>query len=211
MDAIRLMLTGDLEMQAFIDLMRTNPDVQNAIRSLIPSDAINDRMHDFWRHIPYDSLERCGFDFVKFLYWIARFDGSIGDSLSIFDSIRRVYLFQSPDLEYSPKYQKAFDLYLDVIGERFDGPEVQHLVNAVIEKNLVHKTKKQRISASKSEIRELFHVVDQNWPRWIQSPEWPMGKHSPMRFISRKRRGECVDYLFEDVDTEEKKVIKQFY
>ena len=73
------------------------------------------------------------------------------------------------------------------------------------------KYKKQRIQQAKRDIEEQFHVVDKKRPRWIQGPEWPMGTHSPMMFISQKRSGEVVRYTFKDVDTDEIRVVEEYY
>ena len=54
-------------------------------------------------------------------------------------------------------------------------------------------------------------VEGQTRPHWIQGPEWPMGKNSPMKYLSRKRDGERVIFTFQDVDTGEIREVEQFY
>ena len=67
-------------------------------------------------------------------------------------------------------------------------------------------------------IKELFHIESNKYPRWIQSPEWPIGENGvPMRFVSQKRKKgkeyETIlytEFLFEDVKTGEQRVVEQF-
>ena len=67
------------------------------------------------------------------------------------------------------------------------------------------------IQEAKQQLRVLFHLVPRKYPRWIQEPDWPMGKHSPMKYVDQKKTGELVEYFFQDVDTDEMKVVKQYY
>ena len=83
MDRIKKLLTGELTMQAFIPLLQTNEDVQNQLRSLLPQEACYNPQHPFWERISYDSVQRNGFDYYKFLCWMCRFDSSLGDNLNI--------------------------------------------------------------------------------------------------------------------------------
>jgi hypothetical protein len=38
-----------------------------------------------------------------------------------------------------------------------------------------------------------------------------MGKHSPMAYVSRKRDGDLVQFVFKDVDTDEIRIVEQLY
>ena len=211
MSNVQSMLSGKIEMSEFIRLLKTDPLTQEEVRSLVPNEAINNSDHVFWENIAFPSLKINSFDFIRFLQWMCKFDGTIGDNLNIFSAIQRAYLFYDPKFKCTLIYEDKFDLMLDVVKDIFDGPEVSDLIDRVIEKSLVLKTKKQRISHAKSEIHSLFHVVGSKRPRWIQGAEWPMGKHSPMEYIETKRRGEQVHYVFRDVDTNDIRIVTQMY
>lgn len=211
MNEIELTLTGKMEMRDFIELLQSNSRVQQDVRNLIPAEAVNNEAHPIWKFIAFPTLARYDFDLYLLIVKMFKFDNSIPDNLNIWGTLKATYRYLKPELELTTKYSDAFDVYLTAVMDCFDGPEVESLVLQIIEKACIHKTKKKRIEQAKNEIRALFHVVDNNRPRWIQGPEWPMGKHSPMKYISKKRKGEVVLYTFQDVDTAEIRVVEQFY
>lgn len=212
MNPIEQMLTGQMEMREFIPLLKNDETTRKEINMLIPEQAKRNREHDFWeKRISYTSLRNSDFDLIKFLNWLARFDGSIGDNLNIFAIIQAVYLYHCPDLPCTQRYKDAFQLYLDVTKDCFDGPEVHDLVQKIIQNALALKGKGKRIALAKTEIQRLFHTENSKRPRWIQGAEWPMGHLSPMRFISQTRKGEAVQFLFEDVDTKKVRIVEQFF
>lgn len=211
MSIIEQMLTGQIDMPEFIAQFKSDIQLQNQIRDLIPESAKNNPSHELWERIYYGSFKNNDFDFVRFLHWICRFDGTMGDNLNIFSVFQSIYTFYQPNIKCTMKYEKAFNLYLAVVRDCYDGPEVQHIVEAIINNALPLKTKAQRIKQAKQDIEEQFHIADTKRPRWIQGPEWPMGKNSPMAFLSQKRKGELVQYSFVDVDTSDEKIVEQYY
>ena len=60
-------------------------------------------------------------------------------------------------------------------------------------------------------LKKAFHIEHSKRPYWIQGGEWPMGKNSPMQYISRSKIPDGVKYIFQDVDTGEIREIEQFY
>lgn len=212
MNIIEQMLTGQMEMSDFVYLLKNNEEIKSEINSLIPDQAKGNREHVFWhKRISYTSLQNNDFNLLQFLNWLVRFDGSIGDNLNIFSIIQTVYLYHHPDFPCTQKYKEAFDLYLCVVKDCFDGPEVSALVQNVIKNALTVQGKGKRIAHARTEILLLFHTENTKKPRWIQGAEWPMGHRSPMRFISQTHKGEAVQYIFEDVDTKRIRVVEQYY
>ena len=69
---------------------------------------------------------------------------------------------------------------------------------------------KQSKTNIKRGIKELFHISGSKYPKWVQEPEWPMSNGIPMKFVSQQTDGEFNSYVFEDVTTKDKRVIKQF-
>ena len=210
-NVLEQMLTGKMAMCAFVSLLRTDDHLQMYIRALIPAEAVNSRQHAFWKRISYEAFRRNQFDFIKFLYSVCRFDGSVGDNLNVFSFIKNVYTYSQPDFKCTTLYQEAFDLYFDVVKDCYDGPEVRHIVDQIIHEALLRKTKREKILFVKDAISSQFHLVDKKRPRWIQGAEWPMGMYSPMGFVNQCRNAESVQYQFVDVDTTEVRFIEQFY
>lgn len=208
---IENMLTGQIEMRVFVAALKSDAALQDYMRSLIPNDAINNPQHPLWAKTAYESYKRNGFDFLRFLNWICKFDDSLGDNLNIFSCVSKVYTHTHPQIVCTKKYDEAFDLYLDAIKDCYDGPEVRSVVEQIVYSALGEKTKGRRIKMAKEAVKEQFHLSENKRPRWIHGPEWPMGEHSPMAFVSQTRKGECVYYCFVDVDSNETKTITQFY
>ena len=210
-NVLEQMLTGKMAMCAFVSLLRTDDHLQMYIRALIPAEAVNSRQHAFWKRISYEAFRRNQFDFIKFLYSVCRFDGSVGDNLNVFSFIKNVYTYSQPDFKCTTLYQEAFDLYFDGVKDCYDGPEVRHIVDQIIHEALLRKTKREKILFVKDAISSQFHLVDKKRPRWILGAEWPMGMYSPMGFGNQCRNAESVQYQFVDVDTKEVRFIEQFY
>lgn len=211
MNTIELLLSGQMEMSEFISILKSDQSLQNQIREFVPQEAINNQNHIFWKRISYKALENTEFDLYKLLLRLGKFDGTIGDNLNIFGIIRRGYTYHHPEIKCTEKYTAAFALYLDVTGDCFDGPEVRHVVERIIQDALPLKTKSKRTQQARAEVKAQFHIEDKKRPRWIQGAEWPMGENSPMAFISQKRHGELVEYFFRDVDTGYERTVTQFY
>lgn len=212
MENIRKFLEGEMGMDEFLPLLKSDEQLRNDIRSLIPPDATNNREHGLWKKHSYSTAQAYNFDVLQLLEHMFRMDGSISDNLNIFGTLKVFFCYCNPDTVCTSVYKDSFMLYLDAVGEYFDGPEVNAQVMKIIEKALELNTASKRKQYAKQAVREFFHVDKRgSYPRWIQGAEWPMGESSPMRYVSRKRKGECVQYLFEDVDTGTKKIVEQYY
>ena len=211
MNTIEQMLTGQLEMSGFTAQLKSDPALQSEVRNLIPQEAIHDESHPLWKRISFESVQNNGSDFLQFLFWLCRFDGTIGDNLNIWAPIYQVYSYYHPELSYTKKYKETYILYLDVIRDCYEGSEVRQIVEKIVTDALLIKYKGKRIQQAKMEVEKQFHVVDKKRPRWIQGPDWPMGEKSPMKFIIQKRKGEQVQYFFEDADTGASRIVEQFY
>lgn len=211
MEAIERMLTGQMEMHEFVEQLNSDQDLQNYIRKLVPKEAVHNPNHCFWDRLSYHTLMKLNFDYLELLYWIGQFDGSVEDNLNISSALSRAYCYYHPQIVCTNKYRDAFDLYLTVIKDCYDGPEVRHITNEIIRNVLEIKTKNQRIKQAKLEVEKQFHVSKRTRPRWMQGPEWPMGIKSPMEFIAQERRNELIRYVFKDVDTHDVRVVEQMY
>lgn len=212
MCVIEKFLTGETEAKDFISMLKTDNELQNSIRTLIPNELRNHPEHPFWKKIYYYAFQEYDFDCMEYIMNNYLLDNSIGDNLNIFSDIQVFYSFRFPTLKCTNRYEEEFSLFLDAVGDRFEGPEVQETIERIIREALDIKPKTKRIKAVKEKINEVFHVEDRkNYPRWIQGAEWPMGESSPMRFIKQERKGEEVLYYFQDVDNANIRTISQFY
>ena len=208
---IEQVLTGYTNLDIFLEKLQGDYNLQDYIRTLVPNEAKSNPSHNFWQVVPYESLQRNNFDYYQFLFWALHANNRFARNLNIFNRLRKLYLYHFPNIQCTSRYESEFDIYLDVIKDCFDGPDVRETVEQIINCSLQYCSKAQRKKSAQLAIIEQFHVVKNKRPRWIQGPEWPLGSNSPMAFVSQKRNGNAVCYEFVDVDTGETKVVKQFY
>ncbi len=211
MDVLKAFMTGTLDAAYFIEKLRTSPELQDEIRQLMPGEAVCNKEHPLWKSFAFEVMHSNGFDIVRELQDVCRFDGTLEDNLNLFGILKHFYGYKYPDDTLTTKYHDAFSLYLDAIQDCFEGPEVDGLVNEIIEKYLPLQPKTRRKKEAKEAVRKAFHVENRKRPYWIQGAEWPMGEDSPMRFVKRVQRGEQVDYYFEDVKTGVARIVTQYY
>ena len=65
----------------------------------------------------------------------------------------------------------------------------------------------------KEEIKNIFNIEKCKYPRWVQSPEWPISDSGkPMRFVKQitDKNTQITRFVFEDVDTKQETIIEQF-
>jgi len=211
-DFIQSFLTGELDAKSFIMEIASNEELNERIRTLVLTEDANNRGSHLWKSISYDALKSHGFDCLRFLKSTCKFDNTVSDNLNLHDVLRRVYGYYHPEVECTQKYEDTFDVYLDAIQDCFDGPEVDSVVERIIQEALLSSSAKTKQRATaKTMVKEAFHILDRKRPRWIQGPEWPMGKDSPMQFVEQKCKGEEVHYLFCDVKTGETRTVVQWF
>ena len=109
---------------------------------------------------------------------------------------------------------------MDVCPEYIEGHEIDEagIIEAIIEQVPESLPKAKRKKQIKELIKKEFHIEGTKYPRWVQGGEWPVSKSGkPMRFVEQKRKKgkEYQDmlytiYVFEDLDTLEKRIIEQF-
>lgn len=211
MNAIEQMLTGEMDMRAFTNLLKSDRSVQETIRNLVPQPAIANKEHPFWKNISYDVLQQYNFDYLRFILTLCHLDGTLGENLNIFSMIKRAYRFYSPGLNFTTYYNDAYNLYLEAVGEYYEGLEVALLLEQIVREALPLSPKSKRIKEIRENLKKTFHIEHSKRPYWIQGGEWPMGKNSPMQYISRSKIPDGMRYTFRDVDTSEIRVIEQFY
>lgn len=211
MTVLEKMLSGFIEMSEYIVFLRNDIELQKELNSIVPQAAINNADHTLWKRISYNFISKYSFNLYNCIISFNRLDDSIGDNLNIFSLLERIYSYTMPDFVFTTRYHDAHDTYLEVVKDCYDGPEVRTVVNAIIKKNLSIENKSTRNKESREEIHKTFHIVDKNKPRWVQGAEWPMGINAPMKFIEQKRYRGYQEYLFIDLDTQEKRIVVQYY
>lgn len=210
MGMIDKFMSGEITAEEFISIFMSDIMLRKEIDMLVPEDAVGNPEHEIWNGYSYDALNTYGFSLSRLILERGKFNGSLGDNLNLFSCIQHFYGFNNPYLCCTTYYMDIFVFALSLTQDCFDGEEVTGIIESIAHKYLDMTPKTKRNKEAKEEIKKVFHV-DKKRPHWIQAPEWPMGKCTPMIYIDRKKDGEEVDCYFKDADTGEIRIIRQYY
>lgn len=114
--------------------------------------------------------------------------------------------------EYT-KYVEDYRLVLQLQPSWLDCVDDQGIFDKIIAEMPQDLSKTKRIQWGKNRIKELFRY-DKTYPRWVQSPEWPIVNGKPLVFrgqIKERKGDERVYYTFYDPENGEETVVVQFY
>ena len=146
--------------------------------------------------------------------------GMLGKYLNIHGLFSNVLVTAFPDdnIVIDETLHNEHWFMLEACPEYIGGEEVDDLLMELLESLPENLSKTKKVKLYKEQLRSLFHIESNRYPRWIQEAEWPMGEDGiPMKFISQKRKkGKAYDimlfteFLFEDVKTGKQRIVEQF-
>lgn len=144
----------------------------------------------------------------------------LGRYLNIHGYFSRVLTDAFPDdgIIVDQTLSDKFDFMLDACPQYIGGPEVDHLLDELLEGIPEDLAKTKRIKLYKEKAKAMFYITGNKFPRWVQEAEWPLAPSGkPMRFVEQKcKKGNeykmtmYTHFIFEDVDTGEIRVVDQF-
>lgn len=135
---------------------------------------------------------------------------NLAKCLNIFSTIADIIIKSFPydNIKVDETLSKKFNFLLDACPEYIGGADADILVEKFLEEN-VGITKKH----FKEEIKRIFNIEKCKYPRWVQSPEWPIAQSGkPMKFIKQitDKSSQITKFIFEDIDTKQETIVKQF-
>ena len=202
-------VSGKLTYVQFEELFTADPAVWDVAQTLLTPEIMNNNNHPFWSKSNRSRLE-CNNYSVQ--YACLSFGYDLVGRVITHRLLGELVSYQYPDIVLRDPPDVSTDDLREKIGmDYLGGPEVDSLVDTLVQSKDDTISATKFIQEVKQQLRVLFHLVPRKYPRWIQEPDWPMGKHSPMKYVDQKKTGELVEYFFQDVDTDEMKVVKQYY
>lgn len=144
--------------------------------------------------------------------------GKLGQYLNLHYLFSQILMTAFPEegIVMDMTLEKKFDFMLDACPEYIGGPEVNHLLDELLEEIPADLSKAKRVKLYREKVKALFPMAGKKYPRWVQEAEWPLSPSGkPMRFLEQKKGKDYkttmqTHFLFEDVDTGEIRTIEQF-
>lgn len=144
--------------------------------------------------------------------------GDLGRHLNLHSLFSRILMTAFPEegIVEDMTLDRKFNFMLDACPEYIGGPEVDHLLDGLLEELPQDLSKAKRVKLYKEKVRALFPMAGKKYPRWVQEAEWPLAPSGkPMRFVEQKRGKDYkttmqTHFIFEDVDTGEIRSVEQF-
>ena len=119
----------------------------------------------------------------------------------IHNIVSDIYFQIDPNLERTERYDSEYEFTLDVLPAYLAGgvSAENYISQYIISKYPVTMKKAERKKLIKDEIKKTFKRECKGYPKWIQSPEWPLGSDGiPMIYIGQKSFGDRSEYYFRD-------------
>lgn len=202
-------VSGKLTYEEFETLFTMDPSIWDVAQTLLTPEIMNDNAHPFWSKSNRNRLESNNYS-VRYACLSFGFD-SVGRVVT-HRMLGELVSYQYPSIVLCdpPEFSEP-DLREKLGMEYLGGMEVDKLIQDILKKKTEAISLTKFITLAKQDLRALFHLTPRKYPRWIQEPEWPMGANSPMMFIKQQKTGELVEFIFQDVDTKEQRIVKQYY
>lgn len=213
LNIIKAYLRLEMSAKDFCDQVLNNDELIAYLQARIPQS----------RKISDEAWEKCPLNVRAFAY--DHFDlrrtlsvgyyalTKISRCSTAYNMLFELFRKEMPDVEKATYYKEMSQAAIEMVPEMLDSAEVGTLIFEIVASTAdMPKTKRKK--AVREALDEAFHLkLLAKKPSWIQGSEWPMGASGkPMRFVEQsKKKGELVEYTFEDVETLERRTITQYY
>ena len=200
---------GKYSYDEFEMLFQINPEIWDRVQELLTAEMIEDPEHPVWEWALRSRLEPNGFA-VRAACLAFGYD-QFGQRNTWY-ILSRLVRFHFPDAKIKEPVEESGGDLMGRLGlDDLGGPEVDELIREIVDECRDVRPAKERNKLIKQKLREVFHIKPRKRVYWPQEPEWPMGKKSPMEFVSKEEEGELVRIKFRDAYTVEERIGEQYY
>lgn len=202
-------VSGKLTYAQFETMFTEDPTIWDLAQSLLTPEIMENSDHPFWSRSNRSRLESNNYC-VQFACLAFGYD-ALGQ-VTTHQMLGELVSYQYPDVVLrDPPALSADDLREKLGMDYLGGTEVDGLIDSLLQGKPDDLSVSKFLTTVKQELRTLFHLTPRKYPRWAQEPEWPMGSKSPMAFVGQQKTGELVEYTFQDADTQQQQIVRQFY
>ena len=151
-------------------------------------------------------------NFQKKFEWCINCGGGFFSKSSLYNLVYDLILIDFPNCKKYLKYEQNFNLSLSAIPDYLDGDEAsKYIEDNIFSKIPLDLSRSKQIKFIKEQCKKDFFIEGNKIPHWVQSCEWPIRNNKPCKYLGNKRKGDLVEFLFEDIDTHNTFVVKQYY
>lgn len=200
---------GKLTFDEFELLFGQYPQIWDRVQELLTEELIQNPGHPFWSRSNRMRLESSNFSVMgaALAFGWDEYGKRVAHGL-----ISDLAEYTFPGFRRRNPPEQSLDTLLEKLGlEALGGAEVDGLVEQILLEGMDITPAKERNKLLKQRLKDAFHLNPRKKPDWAQEPAWPMGKSSPMEYLSAQRQGERMCYLFRDADSGEEKTVEQLY
>ena len=203
------------EVNILIDYVEGRLDVSKFRKEFLSNLCLKNLLQS---KIKIDGYKWCGYNIYDYLF--RQMDPSKNNWENIFSRymvwsqlVEFLKYFKIPFKPDYDKYRTDYIYLLDIQPSWLDITDDQGIFDKILAERPKELSKTKQIAWGKAELKKLFRY-DKTYPRWIQSPEWPITEGKPLVFSHQKKAGkddERVFYYFYDPETKAETVITQMY
>lgn len=214
---------GRISVPDFIEYSRVHPEILDFLTNIADPKFKTTVVHKTIgeNNYPQYIAEELSFDAKLYMNeQLKRKNGLLGIHLNIHSLFSNVLVaaFPNDNIVIDETLSNKFRFMLQACPEYIGGEEVDYLLEDLLESLPEDLSKTKRVKLYKEQLKSLFHIESNKYPRWIQEAEWPVGEDGiPMKFISQKaKKGKAyqtmlhTEFVFEDVKTGEQRIVEQF-
>ena len=213
---------GRVSVPDFLAYCESNPQVLDFLTEIAASSFKTVVVHKSVDEdgVPWYTPEELPFDAKLCIEEEMKCGGTLGKYLNIHHQFSRVLIsaFPEENITMDDTLGEKFSFMLNACPEYIGGPDVDFLLEDLMESLPENLSKTKKIKLYKERVKELFHIEPKKYPRWVQDPEWPLGEDGvPMKFIAQNRKKDgryeaCLftEFIFEDVKTGKQITVEQF-
>lgn len=132
----------------------------------------------------------------------------------IHGTVSDIYYQIDPDLIRTEKYDKEYAFFLSVLPRYLAGgiTAEDYVSRHILPRFPASMKKGERKRLIREEISKAFLRECKGFPRWIQSPEWPLGSDGrPMIYTGQKNFQHYSEYDFKDAVSGELQTVTQWW
>lgn len=196
-------LEGRLPLEAFIKEAIKDESIFDSLQSLVSKDAQRD-IQTFEGDVLITKRVAYNVRNIILEYYN---NPTLANRVNIFAEVRDLLLVKFPDIKVEEAILKKYRFILANTPPYIGGVEAE----VVLEKIYDSLSLPPKANLYRTIVKQKFVYLNKP-PRWIQEPEWPIGKSdTPYIFVSEKKASNEKIYIFSNAASDETFVVRQAF